>query len=239
MWPHQTGSVAAAVLVGIALLATSCASAPPQRGALHHASKSAAVRGPVTKPQVLTTTSSPTAATTTSTSVKAVPTTAPTLVAPRAPTTTTSDPLPPVCNWANFSTTVTSDQAAYPQGQTVHITLTYRNAGARCTLYVTGYGCPEVDIDNAAGQQTWTTAPIPSTGCAETFTPGSPTVLEATWSQSYPVDWSQVDCSTRSGGNVGTCAGPQVAAGQYQIIGRDVGGASQIPSSAPLVVTIS
>jgi hypothetical protein len=43
-----------------------------------------------------------------------------------------------------------------------------------------------------------------------------------------------VDCL--SGAN---CSGPQVAPGQYQVIGRDVGGSSQIPPSTPLVVTIS
>jgi hypothetical protein len=231
-----------AVLSGVALVAAGCASGHPQSSARHHASKQAAAERPVTKPQILTTTSSTAATTTTTTSIKVVPPAAPAAPAPHAPpptTTTTTVPLPPVCNWSNFSTTVATDQAAYPQGQTVHITLTYRNAGPRCTLYVTGYGCPEVDVENAGGQPTWTTTSEPTTGCAATFTPGSPTVLNSTWSQSYPVDWTQVDCSTRTGGNTGTCAGQQVAAGQYQIIGKDTGGVSQIPPSAPLVVTIS
>jgi hypothetical protein len=207
------------------------------------APKQAAAERPVTKPQILTTTSSTAATTTTTTSIKVAPRAAPPAApAPPAPpptTTTTTVPLPPVCNWSDFSTTVATDQAAYPQGQTVHITLTFRNAGPRCTLYVTGYACPEVDVENAGGQPTWTTASEPNTGCAATFTPGNPTVLDSTWSKSFPVDWTQVDCSTRTGGNTGTCAGQQVPVGQYQIIGKDTGGVSQIPPSAPLVVTIS
>jgi hypothetical protein len=241
-WRPRPGSrvtvTIVAVLSGVALVAAGCASGHSQSSARHHASKQAAAERPVTKPQILTTTSS-TAATTTTTSIKVVPPAAPAPPAPPPTTTTTAVPLPPVCNWSDFSTTVATDQAAYPQGQTVHITLTYRNAGPRCTLFVTGYGCPDVDVENAGGQPTWTTASEPTTGCAATFTPGSPTVLDSTWSQSYPVDWTQVDCSTRTGGNTGTCAGQQVAAGQYQIIGKDTGGVSRIPPSAPLVVTIS
>jgi hypothetical protein len=112
--------------------------------------------------------------------------------------------------------------------------LTFRNDGASCTVNASGYGCPEVDVTSSSGQAIWTSRPSPNTGCPATLT--SPTVLASNWSQSAQADWTQVDCSSLTGAS---CSGPQVAPGQYQVIGRDVGGSSRIPQSAPLVVTIS
>jgi len=231
-----------AVVFGIAVLASGCATANPHKGAQHHGA-SASARRPVTKPQVLDTTSSTAPSSTTTTVLSKATTTVPKVVhavpPPPAPTTTTTtDPPLPQCNWANFSTTVATDQAAYPQGQTVHVTLTYRNNGPSCVVHATGYGCPRVDIGDSSGYPTWTSEPQPTTGCAAQLL-NPPTVLATTWSQSSPIDWTQVDCSSRTGGTTGTCAGQPVPAGQYQITGMDSGGSSQIPPSAPLSVTIS
>ncbi len=145
-----------------------------------------------------------------------------------------TDPGPPPCDWANFSTTVSTDQSSYAPGQTVAITLMFKNTGAACTVNATGYACPRVDVDDASGTLVWSSAAPVSTGCASQTEP--PTVLEARWTQTFQEAWAQVSCTP---GNFQGCPGPPVPAGQFEVFGIDAGGASRIPASAPVGVTIT
>jgi hypothetical protein len=115
----------------------------------------------------------------------------------------------------------------------VQITLVFENKGPACTVNTTGYACPLVNVDNAAGTSVWSNqAPI-STGCAAAFT--GPTTLAANWSQSFPMTWGQDTCTP----GPATCPGPQVPPGQYQVVGQSGGGASQIPAGTPATITLT
>ena len=92
-----------------------------------------------------------------------------------------TDPFPPACVWSNFVTRVSTDQGTYAAGAPVQIALVFENTGPACTVNETGYACPVVNIDNAAGALVWSSAAPASTGCPSTFT--GPTVLAANWSQ--------------------------------------------------------
>jgi hypothetical protein len=61
-------------------------------------------------------------------------------------------------------------------------------------------------------------------------------VIAANWTQSFPITWGQDSCTP---GQVQGCPGPQVPAGQYQVVGMDGGGTSQIPASTPVAITLS
>ncbi len=151
-----------------------------------------------------------------------------------APTTTTTVPFPPGCVWGDFAAKVSTDQSTYPAGQAVQITLEFANAGPACTVDATGYACPLVNIENAAGAVVWSNAaPVP-TGCPSTFT--GPTVLAAHWSQSFSFSWAQVSCTP---GQAQACPGPQVPTGRYQVTGMSGGGSSQISAGTPATVTLT
>jgi hypothetical protein len=59
--------------------------------------------------------------------------------------------------------------------------------------------------------------------------------LEANWTQSFSLTWGQDTCTP----GPAACPGPQVAAGQYQVIGQSGGGTSHIPAGTPETVTLS
>lgn len=234
---HRSGrKVRGLTLVAVALLLflSGCATAKPSRqGAAaqqprHHDTSK------LVDPTLPSTTTS-TAPRTTSSTAPAVRTNPSVDVPASAPTTTTTttSPPPPACVWSNFSTAVTTDQSVYATGQTVGITLTFRNDAAPCTVDSTGYGCPAVDIDSS-GSLIWTSSPQPSTGCAAGYTP--PTVLGTTWSQTDQFSWNQSACANPQTPN---CTAQQVAPGQYQVVGLDQGGVSSIPQSAPATISIS
>lgn len=224
------------VLVALALLCASCGGGTPHAAGKAHQAVAQHVRtSPATvSPQSSTTT------TTTAPAVKTspntfVPTThpAPPPPAPTTTTTTTTTPFPPACGWSNFATTVSTDQSTYSSGQAVHITLVFANRGPACTANASGYGCPDVDVDNSSGTLVWSNAAPVTTGCPSLY---GPTVVPATWSQTWTYSWAQVTCTP---GDAQGCPGPQVPAGQYQVIGTDSGGASQIPASQPVAITLT
>lgn len=221
-------------LVGaLALLCASCAAGPqhPSASQVRHSA------GPRVKTDPATSTTVP--PTTTTTTAPAPKTDARTYTPPPSPppppaaTTTTTAPPPPACNWNEFVAKVTTDQATYPSGQPVQITLVFENAGPACTVTATGYACPLVNIDNASGTLVWTNAAPASSGCPSTYT--GPNVLAANWSQSFSFTWGQDTCTP---GPVQGCPGPQVPAGQYQVTGQSGGGSSQIPAGTPVTITI-
>jgi hypothetical protein len=177
-----------------------------------------------------------TSTTTTSSAVRTKPSVSTTTVAEpdESSTTTTGVAGVAACVWSNFSSTVTTDRSLYLSGQVVQIVLTYMNDGPACTVSSSGYGCPTVEIDNVSGRQVWSSSPLVTTGCAEVSTP--PTVLDSGWSKSNDYPWHQTEsCTFQSGPN---CAAQQVPAGQYQVIGYDTGGSSQISKSAPTEIGI-
>jgi hypothetical protein len=230
-------------LVGV--LAVVCASC--SGGSEHLADKAAShTADRMVKSDPVTSTTAVPASTTTTTVPAAVPAPEPksnanTVVpaaqpapAPAPPaTTTTTDPFPPACVWSNFAAKVSTDRGNYAAGQAVQITLEFENTGPACTVNQTGYACPLVNIDNAAGGLVWSSAAPVSTGCATTFT--GPTVLAANWSQSFPFTWGQTSCTPGQA----SCPGPRVAAGQYQVTGSSGGGSSQIPAGAPVTITLA
>jgi hypothetical protein len=223
-------------LVGVlALLSASCGGGPQHLAAkpVQHEAASDVKTDPTTTttdppPTTSTTVASP--KTNASTYVPAVAAPAPAPV----PTTTTTDPFPPGCVWSDFAAKVTTDQSTYAAGQPVQITLEFANAGPACTVTATGYACPLVNVDNAAGAVVWSSAAPVSAGCPSTYTP--PTVLAANWSQSFSFSWGQATCTP---GQASGCPGPQVPAGQYQITGLSSGGSSQIPTGTPATITLT
>lgn len=227
----------------VALVSASCSGGPQHHvgaGATHHH----AATHVKTDPAIATTTS-PTTTTTTTAPAPGVKTNANTFTpapAPPAPapapapaptTTTTTDPFPPACVWSNFVTKASTDQGSYSHGQAVQITLVFANAGPACTVNTSGYGCPRVDIDNSAGALVWSNGAPSTTGCPSAFI--GPTVLPANWSQSSSYSWGQDRCTPGQA----ACPGPPVPPGQYQVIGQDAGGSSQIPAAAPVVITLN
>jgi hypothetical protein len=223
-------------LVGVlALVCASCAGGPQHLAAnsVHQGAASHVKTDPVTS-----TSAAPSTTTTTAPAPKTNPSTfapAPTPAPAPAPaaTTTTTNPFPPGCVWSNFATKVSTDQGSYAPGQPVQITLEFANAGPACTVNATGYACPRVNIDNAAGTLVWTNAAPVTTGCPTSFT--GPTVIAANWSETFPVPWGQDSCTP---GQAQGCPGPQVPAGQYQVVGTDAGGSSQIPAGTPVAITL-
>jgi hypothetical protein len=222
-------------LVGLlALLCASCAGGTQHLAAkpVHHKA------GPNVKTDAATSTNHPPASTTTST-LATVRTNANTFTpapqpAPPPTTTTTSTvPFPPGCVWSDFVAHVSTDQSSYSPGQPVQIALLFANTGPACTVNSTGYACPLVNIDNASGSLVWSSAAPVSSGCPSTFT--GPTVLAANWSQSFSFSWAQTTCTP---GQVQACPGPQVPAGQYQVVGMSGGGSSQIPAGAPVTINL-
>ena len=149
-------------------------------------------------------------------------------------TSTTTTPFPPPCVWSNFVARVSTDQSTYSPEQPVQIMLGFANTGPACTVNTTGYACPLVTIDNAAGALVWSSAAPTSVGCPSTFT--GPTVLAASWSQGFSFAWGQSSCTP---GQAAACPGPQAPAGQYQVIGQSGGGSSQIPAGTPAPVTLT
>ena len=223
-------------LLGIvALVSASCAAGPQHRVGAGAVSHQAGTRVK-TDPAIATTTTTSTT-TTTAPPVKTNASTfapAPAAVPAAAPTTTTTtDPFPPACVWSNFATKVSTDQGAYSPGQAVQIQLVFANAGPACTVNTSGYGCPRVNIDNSAGALVWSNAAPSSTGCPSSFL--GPTVLAANWSQSYSYSWGQDTCTPGQA----ACPGPQVSPGQYQVIGQDGGGSSQIPAGTPAAIVLN
>jgi hypothetical protein len=217
----------------LALLCSSCAGGTQHLAAktVHHNAVLHVKTDPATSttdPTASTTTTLPTVRTNANTFAPA-PQPAP------APTTTTSTvPFPPGCVWSAFAAHVSTDQSSYSPGQPVQIALEFANTGPACTVNQTGYACPLVNIDNSSGSLVWSSAAPVSTGCSSTFT--GPTVLAANWSQSFPFSWAQISCTP---GQVQACPGPQVPAGQYQVVGMSGGGSSQIPAGAPVTINIS
>jgi hypothetical protein len=222
-----------AALGVLALVCASCAGGPQHLGA--KSVRDGAVSHVKTDP--VTSTSAPSTTTTTAPAPKTDPST---FTPPPAPapapvaTTTTTNPLPPGCVWSNFATGVTTDKGSYSAGQPVQITLEFANAGPACTVNATGYGCPRVNITNAAGTLVWTNAAPVSTGCPTTFT--GPTVIAANWTQSFAIPWGQDSCTP---GQAQGCPGPPVPAGQYQLVGTDGGGTSQIPAGTPVTISLT
>jgi hypothetical protein len=231
------------LLIGlVGVLAVVCASCGG--GSAHLAVRPAShTGGPMLRTDPVTSMTDPPASTTTTTAPAPAPASGPktnanTIVpavqpAPAPATTTTTDPFPPGCVWSNFAAKVSTDQGNYAAGQAVQITLEFENTGPACTVNQTGYACPLVTVDNAAGAFVWSSAAPVSTGCATTFT--GPTVLAANWSQSFPFSWGQTSCTPGQA----SCPGPQVAAGQYQVTGSSGGGSSQIPAGAPVTITLA
>jgi hypothetical protein len=226
-------------LVGVlALLCASCGGGPQ-----HLAAKQVAHKAGVDAKSDPTTTTTDPPSTTTSTTAASPKTEAgtyvPAVAAPApapapAATTTTTDPFPPGCAWSDFAANVTSDQSTYAAGQPVQITLELANAGPACTVTATGYACPLVNVDNAAGTLVWSSAAPVSAGCPSSFT--APTVLASNWSQSFSFSWGQTTCTP---GQASGCPGPHVPAGQYQITGLSSGGSSQIPAGTPATITLT
>lgn len=227
-------SVIVGLLGVVALACSGCAGGPEHLGAKpvdHHAVarvKTMPATSTTTQPSPSTTTStSPTVKTNASTFTPAV---AP---APAPATTTTTNPFQLACVWSNFVAKVSTDQGAYSPGQPVQIALVFANTGPACTVNETGYACPVVNIDNAAGALVWSSAAPASTGCPSTF---SPTVLAANWSQSFSITWGQDSCTP---GQTQACPGSQVPAGQYGITGQSSGGSSQIPAGPAATVNLT
>lgn len=223
------------VLGVVALASASCSSGPQHEAA--KVSSHASVDRVKTDPA--TSTSAP-QATTTTTTAPAVKTAPNTFVPPAAPaaapaptTTTTTSPFPPACVWSNFAARVSTDQGSYPAGQPVQITLAFANSGPACTVNASGYACPRVNIDDGAGTLVWSNAAPTTTGCPSAFT--GPNVLPGNWSQSSVITWGQDSCTPGQA----ACPGPQVAAGQYSVVGQDAGGSSQIPAAAPVGITLT
>jgi hypothetical protein len=190
-----------------------------------------------TAPATATTQPSPSTTTTTAPAVKTgastfAPAAQPAPVPPV--TTTTTNPFPPPCVWSNFVARVSTDQSTYSPGQPVQIMLGFANTGPACTVNTTGYACPLVTIDTAAGALVWSSAAPTSVGCPSTFT--GPTVLAASWSQGFSFAWGQTSCTP---GQAAACPGPPVPAGQYEVIGQSGGGSSQIPAGTPAAVTLT
>jgi hypothetical protein len=136
--------------------------------------------------------------------------------------------------WTNFAARVSTGQGTYSSGQPVQIALGFENTGPACTVNETGYACPVVNIDNAAGTLVWSSAAPASTGCPSTFT--GPTVLAANWSQDFSITWGQDSCTP---GQTQACPGSQVPAGQYEITGQSSGGSSQIPAGPAATVNLT
>lgn len=223
------------VLGVLALVCASCSSGPQHLAAkpVDHGTALHVKTDPVTStsaPSSTTTTTAPAVKTSPNTFVPApAPAPAPAAV----PTTTTTNPFPPGCVWSNFATKVSTDQGSYAPGQPVQITLEFVNAGPACTVNATGYACPRVNIDNAAGTLVWTNAAPVTSGCPSSFS--GPTVLPANWSQTTPMTWGQDSCTPGQA----ACPGSAVAAGQYQVVGLDAGGSSQIPAGTPVTITLN
>jgi hypothetical protein len=218
----------------LALLCASCAGGPQHLAAkpVHHKAepnvKTDAATAKIDPPVSPTTTTLPPVRTNANTF-----TPAPQPAPPPTTTTTSTVPLPPGCLWSDFATRVTTDQSSYSAGQPVQIALVFANAGPACTVNSTGYACPVANVDNASGSLVWSSAAPVATGCPSTFT--GPTVLAANWSQSFSFSWAQTSCTPGAPG----CPGPQVPAGQYQVVGMSGGGSSQIPASSPVTINLS
>jgi hypothetical protein len=218
----------------LALLCSSCAGGTQHLAAkpVHHKAVLHVKTDPATStsdPTASTTTTLPTVRTNANTF-----TPAPQPAPPPTATTTSTIPFPPGCVWSDFAAHVSTDQSSYSPGQPVQIALVFENTGPACTVNQTGYACPLVNIDNSSGSLVWSSAAPVSTGCSSTFT--GPTVLAANWSQSFSFSWAQISCTP---GETQGCPGPQVPAGQYQVVGMSGGGSSQIPAGAPVTINIS
>jgi hypothetical protein len=229
---HARRPLVIGLLGVVAVVSASCAGGPHHVATKPvHPKASAMVKTDpatsTTDPSPTTTTTAPAPKTSANPFVPAVqPAPAP------ATTTTTTDPLPPGCIWTDFAAKVSTNQGSYSAGQPVQITLVLENAGPACTVNSTGYACPLVNIDNAAGALVWSSAAPTSTGCPSTFT--GPTVLAANWSQSFPVTWGQDTCVPGQA----ACPGPQVPPGSYRVTGMSGGGSSQIPAGPPVVINL-
>ena len=116
----------------------------------------------------------------------------------------------------------------------MEIVLTFKNDGFPCNVDATGVGCPQVTIYDALGQIVWSTSAGINTGCAAQIE--APSELGDGWVQSYEYFWSQTNSC---GITEGDCSAEQVLAGQYQVVGADNGGESEIPPSTPATISIA
>jgi hypothetical protein len=61
-------------------------------------------------------------------------------------------------------------------------------------------------------------------------------VIASNWTQSFAIPWGQDSCTP---GQAQGCPGPPVPAGQYQVVGTDGGGTSQIPAGTPVTISLT
>ena len=132
-----------------------------------------------------------------------------------------------------------ADHATFQAGAAGSFAVT-TTAGFPTTTAITETGSlpPGVTFhDNGDGTATLAGTPAAGTGGSYPITIAATAVggLAAPATQSFTLTWGQDTCIP----GPAACPGPQLAPGQYQVIGQSGGGTSQIPAGTPVAVTLS
>jgi hypothetical protein len=129
---------------------------------------------------------------------------------------TTTVPNLPACQPSSFTSSATTDQDTYEQGELVTIAATVTNMGRACvTNEEDALVCIGADVEDASGDLVWTTWAPPTTGCAAGSGPA--VVLPRGWAQHASWAWQQDECTS----HITNCSGQRVPPGRFQLFGDD------------------
>jgi hypothetical protein len=139
----------------------------------------------------------PTLNVTSTRATRVVPTTSVSTAVPSTSAGVGGTTIVPECTTSQLQSNATTARHTYPRGQTVVITLTYKNAGVTCTGHIPsfcGIGATAVDSADHDVWDSWAkpTGPPASSACEAEPSPAG-TVLSS-WSKSVSISWSQGRC---------------------------------------------